>query len=633
MCGIAGYINLDGKPASPVILKAMTDAIAHRGPNGEGQWVQGGVALGHRRLSIIDLSALAHQPMSTRDGALTLTFNGEIYNFRELRTELQACGRSFHSQSDTEVLLQAWAEWGEACIPRLNGMFAFAILDETRRQLHLVRDRWGVKPVYYTQVGRTLLFGSEIKAFLAHPDFKPEMDPDGLAQYLTFQNYLGDGTLFRNVRILPAGTTLTIPLDRLEIGHPKRYWDYHFCEATSVPSRGELLEQLDALFVQAVSRQLVSDVPVAAYLSGGIDTGSITAVAARQLGDMRTFTIGFDVSSVSGMEIAYDERAKAERMSALCGTEHYEMVLKAGDMERAIDKVVWHIEEPRVGQSYPNFYAAKLAGKFDKVVLSGAGGDELFAGYPWRYYRSAGASDFDDYASRYFEFWQRLLPPGAVETVMAPLAGQFSPDQFSSFRAVFDNHQNVLTRPEDYINHSLYFEARTFLHGLLVVEDKLSMAHSLETRVPFLDNDLVDFAMTLPVRFKLGNLGEVMRLNENEPGRKAAVYASRTQDGKLLLREAMARHVPPDVSSAVKQGFSGPDASWFRGQSVDYVRRVLCTPRARLYDYLDYNAVQPLIADHLEGRHNRRLMIWSLICLASWCEQFLGGGHSLRGRS
>lgn len=627
MCGIAGYINLDGQPASPVILKVMTDALAHRGPNGEGHLVHGNVAIGHRRLAIIDLSPLAHQPMATRDGNLVLSYNGEIYNFRDLRTELEALGHGFRSRSDTEVLLEACAEWGEDAVSRFNGMFAFALLSKRERRLVLARDRFGIKPLYYAQVGQTFLFASEIKAFLAHPKFRAELDPDGLCEYMTFQNFLTERTLFRGVNILPAGCTLSVPLAG-PVGSPKRYWDFHFAESTDAGAHAELLDELDGLFVQAVSRQLVSDVPVAAYLSGGMDTGSITAVASRQLREMRSFTIGFDMSSVSGLEQGFDERARAERMSALFRTEHYEMVLKAGDMERSIDKLVWHLEEPRVGQSYPNFYAAKLAGKFDKVVLSGAGGDELFAGYPWRYYRAAGSADFDEYAEKYFGFWQRLLPENALGAVMAPLRGSYTADPFTIFKSVFANHANRLERPEDYINHSLYFETRTFLHGLLVVEDKLSMAHSLETRVPFLDNDLVDFAMRLPLRHKLRELGEVARLDENMPGSKSEAYTGQTQDGKLLLREAMTRYIPEDITNGVKQGFSGPDATWFRGESIDYVRRVLLDPRARLYDYLDYAAVSALIGDHLEGRENRRLLIWSLLYLSSWCEQFLQGKAS-----
>ena len=287
-------------------------------------------------------------------------------------------------------------------------------------------------------------------------------------------------------------------------------------------------------------------------------------------------------------------------------------------------KLVWHLDEPRVGQSYPNFYAAKLASKFNKVCLSGAGGDELFGGYPWRYYRAVVNNDFDDYIKKYFGFWQRMLTNESLPRVMAPVWDQVNHiDPIDIFRGVFKAHSDKLSRPEDYINHSLYFEAKTFLNGLLVVEDKLSMAHSLETRVPFLDNDLVDFAMRLPAKAKLGNLTEVVRLNENEPGGKADRYFEKTKDGKLILRKMMARYIPEQVAMREKQGFSAPDASWFKGESIDYVRRRLHNPKARIYDVLNRKAVCELIEDHLEGRQNRRLLIWSLLNLEQWCEEFL----------
>jgi asparagine synthase (glutamine-hydrolysing) len=339
---------------------------------------------------------------------------------------------------------------------------------------------------------------------------------------------------------------------------------------------------------------------------------------------MRSFTVGFDLSSASGLELPFDERERAERMSYLFRTEHYEMVLKAGDMERAMPRLMWHLEEPRVGQSYPNYYAAKLAGSFGKVVLSGAGGDELFAGYPWRYYRAVVNDDFEHYVAKYYDFWQRLVPSEALAKLLAPVGGEdLAGRSRDIFRSVFAHHASELTRPEDYINHSLYFEARTFLHGLLVMEDKLSMAHGLETRVPFLDNDLVDFAMRLPVSLKLGNLGEVVRLNENEPGLKTSKYFERTRDGKLILRQAMAQVVPSEIAEGVKQGFSGPDASWFRGESIDYVKRTLLRDAA-IYQYLDRDVVANLLDDHFSGRENRRLLIWSLLCLEQWCASFLG---------
>ena len=287
-------------------------------------------------------------------------------------------------------------------------------------------------------------------------------------------------------------------------------------------------------------------------------------------------------------------------------------------------KLVWHLEEPRVGQSYPNYYAAELTSRFNKVVLSGTGGDELFGGYPWRYYRAAGSQNFDEYVDRYYSFWQRLVPDSAAATVFAPIASQLNgPTGKDIFRNVFSSHENSLRTPEDFINQSLYFEAKTFLHGILVMEDKLSMAHGLEARLPFLDNDLVDFAMTVPVSQKLARLTDVVRVNENEPGRKADKYFEKTRDGKVLLRKAMSRYVPSEVATRVKQGFSAPDASWFKGESIEYVKRLIFNDKARIYDLLDRRTVQGLVQEHLDGASNRRLLIWSLLYLENWCESFL----------
>lgn len=624
MCGITGVFNLNGEPVSPVILRRMTDALAHRGPDGEGFYIDSFVGLGHRRLAIIDLSPAGHQPMATQDGQFVLSYNGEIYNFQELRVLLQARGYQFRSRSDTEVLLYAYAEWGEQCVERFNGMFAFAIWDKTRQSLFLARDRYGIKPLYYTIQNNTFLFGSEVKAILAHPGYQVALDKEALLEYFTFQNFFTDKTLFAGVKLLPAGTYLYISLGSQLPDQPCQYWDYQFVEPEQAKDEREYLEELDRLFRQAVQRQLISDVDVGAYLSGGMDSGSITAIAATQLPYLKTFTCGFDLHSASGLELSFDERETAEFMSYLFKTEHYEMVLKAGDMERILPKLTWHLEEPRVGQSYPNFYAAQLASKFVKVVLSGGGGDELFGGYPWRYYRAVVNDDFENYIDKYYLYWQRLIPNKILRQVFKPIWAEVSHVWTRDiFRDVFDKHASELTRPEDYINHSLYFEAKTFLHGLLVVEDKLSMAHGLETRVPFLDNDLVDFAMRVPVRLKLGNLAEVVRLNENEPGYKTAKYFDKTQDGKLLLRKAMNTYIPDSVTRKVKQGFSAPDASWFKGESIEYVRRLLFNNRARAYEFLDRETVQALVSEHLEGKENRRLLIWSLLNFERWSHSFL----------
>lgn len=623
MCGVAGLVNLNGEIVSPPILKRMTDAISHRGPDGEGQWVEGNVGLGHRRLAVIDLSPAASQPMTSSDHRFVLTYNGEIYNYRELRAELEAEGVLFRSQSDTEVLLNALIQWGPKAIGRLNGMFAFAFWDRRERCLLLARDRYGIKPLYYAIVGNTLLFGSEQKAILAQPGFSLRLDKAALLEYFTFQNIFTDRTLLLDVKIFPAGHYGFL---RMSDKYPQlklvEYWDFEFREPSGPIDREAYREELDRLFQQAVKRQLATDVELGSYLSGGMDSGSITAIAARANPYMKTFTCGFDLSSASGLELGFDERGKAEYMSYCFKTEHYEMVLKAGDMERVLPKLAWHIEEPRVGQSYPNFYAAKLASKFVKVVLSGAGGDELFGGYPWRYYRAVVNDDFEHYIDNYYQFWQRLLPNSQIKEVFSPVWGEVK-DVWTRdiFRDVFKHHSDRLYTPEDYINHSLYFEAKTFLHGLLVVEDKLSMAHGLESRVPFLDNDLVDFAMRCPVSLKLNNLAEVVRINENEPGGKSAKYFQRTRDGKQLLRDAMARYIPEEVSQREKQGFSAPDASWFKGESIDFVRRLLLNPSAQIYECLDFGVISPLIEEHLKGVQNRRLLIWSLLNAEVWLGQ------------
>jgi asparagine synthase (glutamine-hydrolysing) len=622
MCGIAGLVNFSGEPVAPVLVRRMTDAIAHRGPDGEGQWIEGNVGLGHRRLAIIDLSSAGRQPMVSADLRYVLTYNGEVYNYRELRAELEADGCAFRSQTDAEVVLNALAAWGPDALLRFNGMFAVALWDRRERTLLLARDRFGIKPLYHATLDGTLAFGSEQKAILAQPGFRRRLNLPALYEYFTFQNIFTDQTLLQDVFLLPAGHWLRVSGDgaRRELRH---YWDYRFREPEHAVDRAECVEELDRLFRQAVSRQLVSDVEVGAYLSGGMDSGSITAIAALQLPGLKTFTCGFDLSSASGIELSFDERPRAEAMSARFRTEHYEMVLKAGDMERSLPAVARAIEEPRVGQSYPNYYAAKLTSRFVKVVLAGTGGDELFGGYPWRYYRGATAETFNDYIDHYYVYWQRLVSNRDLKAMFAPsLHAVESVWTRDIFRDVFANHDNDLSRPEDFINHSLYFEAKTFLHGLFVVDDKLSMAHGLETRVPFMDNDLVDFAMTCPVGFKLNNLAEVLRVDENESAKRHRFF-QKTADGKQILRDMMSRHVPDSVTRAEKQGFSSPDASWFRGESIDFVRRTLVSPRARLYEVLAPDVVASLIAEHVEGRKSRRLLIWSLLNVEAWMREVL----------
>ncbi len=628
MCGVIGIFNLDGRPVSPVILRKMTDVIAHRGPDGEGFYIDSFLGLGHRRLAVIDLSPAGHQPMTSHCGNYSIVFNGEVYNFKELRSILEVKGHCFVSRTDTEVALHAYMEWGPSCVERFNGMFAFVLWDKTRQSLFLARDRYGIKALYYSFQGSKFLFGSEQKAILAHDIVSREIDLEALLEYFTFQNIFTDKTLLKGIKLFPAASWALLPLgscDRSLSFHT--YWDYDFSEPEphDIRTEEEYAEELDFLFRQAVKRQLVSDVDVGAYLSGGMDSGSITAVAAQTLPYMKSFTCGFDLNSASGLELGFDEREKAEFMSYLFKTEHYEMVLKSGDMERVMPRLAWHLEEPRVGQSYPNFYAAQLAAKFVKVVLSGAGGDELFGGYPWRYYRAVSCTNFDEYIDQYYSYWQRLIPNSTLKSLFRPVWDEVKHVWTRDiFKSVFQNRNQTPCSPEEYINHSLYFEAKTFLHGLLVVEDKLSSAHGLETRVPFLDNDLVDFAMKLPVGMKLNNLQDVVRINENEPGGKRNKYFQKTNDGKNVLRKVMSRYIPDQITSAEKQGFSAPDASWFKGESIEYVRSLLNKDEAMLFKFLEPREVHALLREHLDGVQNRRLCIWSLLSVESFMQQVFG---------
>lgn len=624
MCGIAGICDLSGEPVSVGLLKRMTDIIAHRGPDGEGHYTDGAVGLGHRRLAIIDLSPAGHQPMANQSGDVVITYNGEIYNFQKMRIELEALGYHFHSKTDTEVVIHAYEEWGEDCVDHFNGMFAFALLDRRKQTLFLARDRYGIKPLYWYAKGGLFVFASEIKAILEHPQVSRAVSYPALNEYFAFQNIFTDLTLFEGIRLLPPGHVLTIDLRGDRIPEPRAYWDFPAGVETANMSEQESAERLYQLFIEAVTRQLVSDVPVGSYLSGGMDSGSITSVAVRHLPRLTTFTGGFDLSSATGLEFGFDERHNAEVLANLFKTEHYEVVMHAGDMEWVLPELIWHLEDLRVGQCYPNYYVARLAGKFVKVVLSGAGGDELFGGYPWRYYRGMNSSGRDQYLRRYYEFWQRLVADEDKRRLFNPETARQIGDHstFQVFHDVFARWPGSFNGNGDYINASLYFELKTFLHGLLVVEDKLSMAHSLETRVPFLDDELVNFAMQIPVHHKLRNLGGTMHVDENQPG-KRLLYEKATSDGKTVLRQAMSRLIPREITERAKQGFSAPDASWFRGESIDYINRLLRDPKANIYEFLEPKYVTEILDEHCSGRVNKRLLIWSLLSFEWWLRKFI----------
>ncbi len=593
MCGICGLYT-SSKPllAPDEDVARMLTAIRHRGPDAQGSHVEPRVALGAARLAIIDLAG-GDQPIYSEDRAICVVYNGEIYNYREHQSRLRARGHTLSSESDSEILAHLYEDHGINFVSRLDGMFAFALWDRREQALYLVRDRFGVKPLYYHWRDDTLIFGSEVKALLASGRVSPTLDRGALVELLTFQNVLSDRSLFGGVRLLPAGSILRVDATEMRISN---YW-------RPEPRPDRRVDGADAValaregFSQAVKNQLVADVEVASYLSGGLDTGAIAAVAVERLPRLTTFSTGFDVSTADGMETGFDEREDAAALASLLGTHHHELLLDAQDMEMVVPRLVRHIEEPRMSFSYPNYLTAGMASRWVKVALSGTGGDELFGGYPWRY----SMADGPDPIERYFVSWTRLLD--TVELKEA-LSDRILVDvDLDRPRQVFDRYF-AESEGLPVLDRMLHFEFCTFLRGLLLIEDKLSMAHSLEVRVPFLDNDLVDFAMTVPAEVKL-----------------------RGGQSKRLFREAMIGTLPEDVRNRDKTGFTPPQAAWFRHEQFGYTERLLLSDRAQDHELWRPDFLRRVLGEHRTRKKDRRLLLWTMICLEWWHRVFEDGEY------
>ena len=624
MCGLAGVFNLNGAEFKREHLVKMGAAIQHRGPDGEGYYQDRNYAVTHRRLAILDTSEKGSQPMKSGDGEWVIAFNGCIYNYIELREELIKCDKSFLSGTDTEVIVEGLAVYGPSFFERLNGMFAVAAYHVPSNTVYLSRDRFGVKPIYYWFAGDKLVFSSEIKGILAHPDYKVAIDYNALNEYFTFQNLFSYNSIFKDIVLLPPANTVKIDRDISFVKHVS-WWDYDFSEPDETMTFEDAKEQTKILFEQAVKRQTVADVPVGCYLSGGMDSGSITSICSSMFDQLMTFTCGFDMNTISGFEANYDERRDAELMASIFGTEHYEQVIGSNGMVRSLDKVVYHLEEPRVGMSYPNYYISRLASKFVKVCLQGTGGDELFGGYPWRYYRIFDSIDRQSFFNQYYEFWQRLVREEDKKELYSDLVK--NQIDYERPRKVFErvflfNDKLKYDRPEDHIQNSLYFEIKTFLPGLLMVGDKLSMANGLEERFPFLDNDLIKFAQKIPVKHKLGNLErEIKQIDENI-AIKRKLYRE-FDDGKNVLRKAMVDFMPEQILNRKKQGFSVPDENWYRKENREFIVNYLLNSNAKVNDIINPNFIKRTLEEHNTGKVNNRLIIWSFLNLESWMRQFL----------
>lgn len=615
MCGIAGLVDRRRRLTDERLrgtVAAMTDAIAHRGPDGDGLWAdaEAGVGFGHRRLAIIDVSPLGAQPMQSACGRYVATYNGEIYNFAELRADLAAAGVSFRGGSDTEVVLEGFVRWGvEATIARCVGMFAFALWDRKTRTLRLIRDRMGVKPLYYAEAPEAFVYGSEVKSLFASGLVKPESRNDAVAEYLMFRQVAGDESMFRGVRSLPPGCTMTV---RDGVPSITRYWS-----PLPPPERPALafdvaVRELDALLNDSVALRLVSDVPVGTFCSGGVDSSLVTALAAKLKGDpINTFSVGFD-------ESAYDESAYALMVSERYGTRHHRLSVGNVEFSDMLPKMVWHNDEPLdFANSIHIFALSRLAKQHVTVVLTGEGSDELFAGYP-RY-------RIPDLATRYRWVPRPLrdLATGLVGDHRVAKLGRFaalSPDEALIFNSSYLPASSIqeicpaLPTPAlrfrrerlaasaglglDAAGRVSLLDQECFLVSILNRQDKMSMAASIESRVPFMDYRLVEFANRLSTSCKI-------------------VGGS----GKAVVKAVARRHLPDAIVDRRKSGFGVPLAEWFR-EPRGLGERLQALVESNDAGVCDPTVLRRLAAEHRARSHDHSELLWTMLNLATWRETF-----------
>jgi asparagine synthase (glutamine-hydrolysing) len=624
MCGLVAVVNLDGRPAARDVLARMAGAIAHRGPDDEGEYLEGPVGFFHKRLAIIDL-ATGHQPM-TSDG-VTIAYNGEIYNYVELREELQSRGHRFETASDTEVILKAYLEHGPDCVAALNGMFAFVLHDRRQGKVVTARDHFGVKPLYWHAAPGHVLFASEIKALLRHPDVAAEVNEPALRDYLTFQFVLGEGTLFKGIHKLPPGHLQVLDLAGGQL-QTRRFWEPSFrLDPYHTPEY--FIEETRRLLDEAVRLQVRSDVPVGAYLSGGHDSSVVATLASRRVAPrLQTFTAVFR----DGPE--FDETPYAREVAAACGAERHEVVPTEAEFVELMPRLVYHMDEPAAGPGlFPQYVLARLARQHVKVVLGGQGGDEIFGGYARylvAYLEQAlkGAIFENNEEQEHIVSLQSIVPNLPALRAYAPMLrqfwreGMFEPMDRRYFRlvdrsggalgllsadfraaqdpeAIFGRFQQSFNHPDtlSYYNKMTHFDLVNNLPALLHVEDRVSMAVSLESRVPLLDYRLADLITSMPPRMKFKG-GEM----------------------KYLFKKAVKDLIPERVFARKdKMGLPVPLHLWMRGRAGEFFRDVLLSPRTRQRGLFDSAAVESQLAS--EAAFGRS--VWGLLNLELWFRQFI----------
>jgi asparagine synthase (glutamine-hydrolysing) len=628
MCGICGVWHFDGQSPSSETLSAMTDRLQHRGPDGQGIYINGAIGLGHRRLAVIDLSDSGQQPMPNEDHSVWITYNGEIYNYTEIREVLCERGHVFLSESDTEVILHAYEEWGVDCLTRFNGMFAFAIWDIRKQQLWLVRDRLGIKPLFYLHRNDRLIFASEIKGILSDPTVTREVDLQGLYHFLTYNYSPVPYTLFSGIRQLPPAHYLLVNSN----GEPRmeRYWDLSYDHKRS-DNEVELIREFAFRLSESVKMQMVSDVPLGAFLSGGVDSSAIVYWMSQHIRKpLKTFSIGFNEKSYNELDYA---RLVAER----CNTDHYEYVVSP-DATEILPIIVRHAEEPTADSSMlPLYYLSQMTRKRVTVALSGDGADETLAGY-------------ETYSAYYLARIYRAIPGLIRHSILTPfikgLPVSFSKmswdfklklfvrgadknfeERHASWRTIFDedakreiltdqvygllknvNSLDLYTAAFGHtdaahpVDRMLYADTRFYLPSdMLVKVDRMSMAHSLEVRVPFLDHTLVEFAASLPTELKLKYLFK----------------------GKYILKKMLDQNLPGYPVWRKKQGFNIPKGVWFTGTLKNFVFDNLSPSQIQCMGIFKPAAVTKLVNEHLTLEKDNSHQIWGLLYLSLWWQQFI----------
>lgn len=626
MCGICGMVSLKNAVSlDPTLLDSMGQIMSHRGPDDGGEYRAEGVGLGHRRLSIVDLSR-GHQPMSNETGSVWIVFNGEIYNHAELKPGLIARGHQFRTDCDTETIIHLYEEYGEDCVNYLRGMFAFAIWNNDQKTLFLARDRLGVKPLYYTIHQNILYFASEIKAILTNPSIPRSLNEEAVPEYLAFRYVSGEETLFKGIKRLLPGHFLCVTNGDIRI---QEYWDLHFPQELRSISEGEAAEELDELLEQSVRMRLMSDVPLGVFLSGGIDSSTIAWYMTELIQKpIRTFSVGF-------AELNCSELPYASLMARALGSQHSDILVSATQFMDSLPELIWHHDEPLCfSASIPLYFVSKLAGTDTRVILSGEGADETFAGYG-RYAATL-------WNARYGEIlpdWTRKKITRPLSNAI-PLPGRMKTKIHHSFLArghdlqdlylenflvTFpeDSQKNLLTsefsgrkdghnpyrKSLDYLSHAdsgllnrlLYHDTKGYLVDLLMKQDKMSMAASIETRVPFLDHKLVEFCASLPVSFKLNGMM-----------------------GKYLLRKVMEERLPAEILKRPKQGFPVPVSRWFRNECYSDLQEILLDSGSK-NEIFRQDTIERMFHEHREGVRDWSDQLWTLANFNLWESIFLKG--------